>query len=184
MTVLLTNQQQQTFSRRDLIPLQPELLWRIETGVVRTLTWSEEGTPVTLGYWGATDVVGQPLSRVTPYQIECMTRVKASLVPEHLWHQALEAVLKHAQQTEELLCIFHQEPLHLRLRLLLVWLAQKFGRQVKTGKLIELRLTHQQLAEVIGATRVTVTRLLQQFEQQGIISRQQRHNIVLLELGC
>ncbi|WP_250126639.1 Crp/Fnr family transcriptional regulator [Chroococcidiopsis sp. CCMEE 29] len=179
MTVLLANHQQRTFSRRDLIPLQPELLWRIETGVVRTLTWSEEGTPVTLGYWGATDVVGQPLSRVTPYQIECITTVEASLVPEHLWHQVLEAVLKHAQQTEELLCIFHQEPLHLRLRLLLVWLAQKFGRQVETGKLIDLRLTHQQLAEVIGATRVTVTRLLKQFEREGIIKRSHRQPLIL-----
>jgi CRP-like cAMP-binding protein len=45
--------------------------------------------------------------------------------------------------------------------------------------LIDLRLTHQDIAEIIGSTRVTVTRLLNAFEKQGIIQRMQRRFIVL-----
>lgn len=56
-----------------------------------------------------------------------------------------------------------------------MWLAQKFGREVEQGQLIDLRLTHTDIAEVIGGTRVTVTRLLSQFEQDGIINRPRRH---------
>jgi CRP-like cAMP-binding protein len=78
MTAVSLNLRQQVFSHRDLIPLQPNSLWRIERGVVRPLTWTETGTPVTLGYWGAGDVVGQPLSRISLYQIECLTSAEVS----------------------------------------------------------------------------------------------------------
>ncbi len=44
---------QQVFSRGDSIPPWPDVLWRIEGGAVRSMTWSEEGTLITLGYWGS-----------------------------------------------------------------------------------------------------------------------------------
>lgn len=169
---------QRTFSRYDLIPLQSNVLLRIERGAVRTLTWSEEGTIVTLGYWGEGDLVGQPLSNVQPYQIECLTGVEASLIPAHEWVQVLDAIFQHIQQVEEILYIVRQDSIHQRLLQLLIWLARKFAREVEQGQLIELRLTHQEIAEVIGTTRVTVTRLLSQLEQEGII-RRRRHFIVL-----
>lgn len=170
---------QRTFSCRDLIPLQSDALWKITWGAVRTLTWDEEGRPTTLGYWGPGDVVGQPLSRIDPYQIECLTSVEAELIPFHQFHQVLDALFLHTQQAEELLSIVRNERMHSRLQQILVWLAQKFGREVNSGRLIDLRLTHQAIAEVIGTTRVTVTRLLNQFEREGVISRPRRHYIVL-----
>jgi CRP-like cAMP-binding protein len=45
--------------------------------------------------------------------------------------------------------------------------------------MIDLRLTHEDIATIIGSTRVTVTRLLNSFEKQGIIQRMQRRFIVL-----
>jgi CRP-like cAMP-binding protein len=170
---------QRSFSYRDLIPLQPDALWHINWGAVRTLTWNEEGTPITLGYWGPGDVVGQPLSRIQPYQIECLTSVEVCYVSSGECFQAIEALLLHIQQAEEILTIVRHERMHSRLQQLLVWLARKFGRSVQSGLLIDLRLTHQAIAEAIGTTRVTVTRLLNEFEREGIISRPKRHFIVL-----
>lgn len=46
--------------------------------------------------------------------------------------------------------------------------------RVEQGQLIDLRLTHQEIAEVIGTTRVTVTRLLKQFEREAIITSRRR----------
>lgn len=174
-----SNLSQHTFKRRDLIPSQHSLLWQIDVGVVRTFTWDEAGKPSALGYWGPGDVVGQPLSRLNPYQIECLTNVEVSILPAHLWHQVLDTILLHVQQVEKLLSIIHCEPIHLRLMQLLVWLAQKFGREVDQGQLIDLPLTHQEIAEVIGTSRVSITRLLKQFEQDAIISRPYRNYIIL-----
>lgn len=62
----------------------------------------------------------------------------------------------------------------------MVWLSEKFGRDVEQGKLIELNVTHQEMAEVLNTTRVTVTRLLQQFEDEGNLLRHKRRIILRL----
>jgi hypothetical protein len=50
------------FKRRDSLPLSKTVLWQIESGAVRTLTFTEGGTIIPLGFWGIGDIVGQPLS--------------------------------------------------------------------------------------------------------------------------
>lgn len=178
-SAVLANLRQQVFNRRDFIPLQPDYLWRIEQGAVRTITWAEDGSLITLGYWGLGDVIGKPLSRVSPYEVECLTSVEASILPSHLRHHVLDAEMQHMQQAEELLIIVHCKRAHLCLMQLLQWLAQRFGREVHQGKLINLPLTHQEIAETTGLTRVTITRLLNQFEREGMI-RQCRGHLILL----
>jgi len=171
---------QRLFSRRELIPPEPDILWRIERGVVRTLTWSENGTSITLGYWSFGDLIGYPLSKVRPYQIECLTSVEASIVPSYIWHKDIKAMISHIQQAEELLSIVHRQPTSLRLWKFLLWLGEKFGRNLEQGKLIDLNITHQEMAEVLNTTRVTVTRLLIQFEEEGKIFRHKRSIILCL----
>jgi len=146
---------------------------------MRTITWREAGTVTTLGYWGVGDVVGKSLSQTEPYQIECLSSVRASVLPLHLWYPALNGVLCHIQQVEQLLSIVHSKPAQLCLTQFLRWLAQKFGCEVNHGKLITLRLTHQEIAETVGMNRVTVTRLLNQFERDGLIRRYRQYLIVL-----
>ncbi|MGJ5672107.1 MAG: Crp/Fnr family transcriptional regulator [Nostochopsis sp.] len=177
---LSSNLPQRIFTRREVIPARNDVLWRIERGAVRTLTWSEDGTFITLGYWGLGDLIGYPLSRVKPYQIECLTSVEVSIVPPHHWNQDVDALITHIQQAEELLSIVHRKPISIRLWQFLVWLSEKFGRDVEQGKLIELSVTHQEMAEVLNTTRVTVTRLLQQFEEEGNLLRHKRRIILCL----
>lgn len=172
----------QTFSRREMIPLGADVLWLIDRGVVRTTTWNEEGAMVTLGYWGAKDIVGQHLSRLSPYQIECLTSVEALPCPRSQWHLLTDALIASAYQREELLNITRSGKVRQRLLYLLRWLAAKFGRDVNLGCLIDLRLTHQELAEAIGTTRVTITRLLKDFEQEDSISRVRGHIVILPKL--
>jgi len=75
--------------------------------------------------------------------------------------------------------ILHCRSVESSLLQLFGWLAKRFGQEVERGQLIDLRLTHQDIAELIGSTRVTITRLLNDLEKQGIIKRVQRQFIVL-----
>ncbi len=168
-----------TFERSEFLPLPPDKLWKIERGVVRTITWNEDGVLVSLGYWGCGDIVGQPLSRLVTHKIECLTEVECILLPSHLWCQVIDAIISHIQQTEELLNIIHIRPTHLRLWEFLGWLSRKFGRKVEQGRMIDLRLTHQQISEATGMTRVTVTRLISKFQKSGIIVRDRQRLVVL-----
>jgi CRP-like cAMP-binding protein len=161
-----------------MFPSQSKVLWKIEYGIVRTFTYNEAGTRSVLGYWGREDVVGLPLSRLSPYEIECMTDVNVRVLPQSSWQYAVEAILSHNQQIEELLYINSYERTHQRLLYFLMWLSKKFGQPVHEGKLIAIPLTHEAIADSVGSTRVTITRLLKQFEREGVINRQRR-SIVL-----
>jgi CRP-like cAMP-binding protein len=169
------------FARRSLLPASRDYLWQIETGVVRSLTVLEDGTSVTLGLWGAGDVVSQVLSKTEPYQMECLTSVEATRIPLDRWHLVNEVLIRHIQQYQEFLEILHYRSVDVSLLRLLNWLAKKFGQEVQKGQLIDLHLTHQEISEIIGTTRVTVTRLLNDFEKQGIIERLSRKRIILQE---
>lgn len=166
------------FARRSLLPLKQDYLWQIEVGVVRTVTSLEDGTIVTLGLWGPGDIVSRVLSKADPYQIECLTAVEATILPLDRWHLVNEAIILHVHQFQEFLEILHCRSVDASLLRLLSWMAKKFGQEVHRGHLIELHLTHQEISEIIGTTRVTVTRLLNSFEKQGIIERLPRKFIV------
>lgn len=58
-----------------------------------------------------------------------------------------------------------------RLYFLLQRLAIQQGTQVNNGTQIDLKLTHQELATMIGSTRSTVTRMLNELEEEGKIQR-------------
>jgi CRP-like cAMP-binding protein len=170
-----------SFDRRALMPLRDNRFWQIEAGLVRTSTVLEDGTLITFGLWGPGDIVGKTLAGVNPYQIECLSPVEA-LSLSFMENQPLgKIVFSHLQQLQELTVIRSYKRVETMLAQLLGWLGQKFGREVVEGKLIELRLTHQDLGDILGITRVTVTRTLNQLEQQGLIERLPLHQIILRE---
>ena len=167
------------FKRRSILPLNPETIWLIDSGVVRTLTWFEDGSCATLGLWGEGDLVGSALSASRAYEIECLTDVRAKVIPKAQWYLHTEAMILHIQKNEEFLKIVHCRQAEIAIMHLLNWLVKRFGSQVEQGELINLRLTHQEMAEMIGTTRVTMTRILNNFERQGLIQRQQ-HLLILM----
>lgn len=171
------------FKRRTIFPddIYTYNLWKIKAGVVRTSTWLEDGSIVTLGVWGEGDLVGQALSKTNPYTIECFTEVEAINFSWQNEDHLTINLLSQIQQFEELSIIRSSKKLDIALIKFLTWLAKKFGRQIETGYLIDFKLTHQDLAEILGVTRVSVTRSLKQIEEQGIIERLSLSRILLRE---
>jgi CRP/FNR family transcriptional regulator len=53
-------------------------------------------------------------------------------------------------------------------------LAKKHGVRDAHGTIIDLKITHQELAEMVGTSRETVTRVLARLKEQGIIEIAQR----------
>lgn len=168
-----------TFSRRSIIPAHRKTAWKIETGIARTLTWLEDGTIVPLGIWGVGDIIGGAFLQTNPYQIEALTDVKVRPLLLKDWQPSQEMFLSYLQYTQELMVIRSSRKAEEALLKLLSWLAKKFGSEVDNGYAINCKLTHQDLAEFSGLTRVTVTRILSQLEQQGIIHRISRQLVIL-----
>ncbi len=167
------------FTYREQLPLYPDRLWRIERGVVRTLTWNEQGEIVALGLWGPSELVGQPLSTLGAYQIECLTAVEATLLIPPQWGELGATIAQQFQQAEMLASFGKQNLTRTKLMNHLGWIARKFGCDIPEGRAIDLRLTHQELAELVGTTRVTVTRLLGELEKEELLYRTQKQRLIL-----
>ncbi len=159
------------FPQRSFIPSEVDTLWKITKGVVRTVTWNDAGTPISLGLWTVGDVVGLALSRVHPYEIECLTPVQVQAIPRSHWRHLTEQLIDHAQESQQLLAIIRQERIRDRLLAFLHWLSYKFGHAHGEGRVIELKLSHRAIAEILGTSRVTVTRTLGQLEEEGLMQR-------------
>ncbi len=69
-----------------------------------------------------------------------------------------------------------------RLTALLLELGRKYGVKKKNGVLIDVRLTNEELAGMIGSTPETVSLALGSLKRRGLIERDQ-HKVVLLNEG-
>ena len=167
------------FKPGDELSLDANYLWLIVTGVVKSYTISEEGNFITLGFWGTDDLLVRSLSQIAPYALKCISEVSALAIPEDRWQEVSRQMLHHAQQTQQLIYILRSPRIYQRLWLFLEWLAAKFGWKVEQGKLIDIKLTHQELADAINTTRITVTKTLNQFENEGRILRPRTKCIIL-----
>lgn len=157
------------FKRRELFPLSYSQLWRIETGLVRTLTWDTQGHVFVLGLWSTGDVVGPSLSDAEFYRIECLSSVTACLLsPSYHCHRS--ELLSYLRRTEQLLQIAQMRSVKDRLICFLDYLVHQFGQEVDQGIRLKFHLTHQDIADVINSSRVTVTRLMGDLHRQGKIS--------------
>ena len=65
-----------------------------------------------------------------------------------------------------------------RLALELVNLAERFGAADRRGTVINLPISHETLAEIVGASRQQVTEYLNEFDREGLILREGRRIIV------
>ena len=65
-----------------------------------------------------------------------------------------------------------------RLARVLLQLSEKYGQDVGRGTLINVHLTHEDLANLIGTSRETVTTQLSKFTRLGFLTREAKHFIV------
>jgi CRP-like cAMP-binding protein len=164
-----------TCKRREMLPRKTNYLWKIESGVVRSLTWNEDGQVICSGLWAEGDLIGSELSQLFPYEMECLTDVQLIEIPRSEWGDHVDVIIRRNQTSEFLLKIAHSRAKDEALRLLLAWLTDRFGEDdQRHGRLIGLQLTHQEIAELIGSTRVTVTRIINDLEKIGFLSRKGR----------
>nr|MCU0537277.1 Crp/Fnr family transcriptional regulator [Hydrococcus sp. Prado102] len=99
----------------------------------------------------------------------------------HLKEIILPQIIHRLQQTEFLLAISGVRQIQERLHHLLLWLKQNFGQEVAQGYRLSIRLTHQELANICGTTRVTISRLMGKLKQQGKITYDRDRHIIFFQ---
>lgn len=161
--------------------LPANLCWRIEQGYVWLARWCPGSDPLTLGVWGPGEQVNPVLIGLTGIELRSLSPV---VVEEVEATPAMERAFLEDQlrQAAILLLLSRVRPAEFRLLQLLDWLASRFGTVTSQGVKLsfgEKPLTHQQLAEISGMTRVTVTKALSHFRQSGVITGQEGGALLL-----
>ncbi|MEO1591735.1 MAG: Crp/Fnr family transcriptional regulator [Cyanobacteria bacterium J06632_22] len=165
----------QRFKRREQLPTAS--LWRLECGIVRVVTWNDSGDVIPLGFWGAGSLVGGALVAADPYEIQALTPVVAERL-SHLTPIPEDIFVAQTRQTAAFVKILHCRQVEERLLRFFCWLMDQFGQSTPEGACLPFRLTHQELADAIATTRVTVTRTLRQLEAEGYLKWSRTEKVV------
>ncbi len=81
------------------------------------------------------------------------------------------------QSDEVIESLLHRE-VSTRLATLLLNLVDRFGEQNHAGPMLDVRLTHQDLANMIASTREAVSKVMSEFQREGVIEVKNRRIVI------
>ncbi|HAA27475.1 MAG TPA: hypothetical protein DCE56_07060 [Cyanobacteria bacterium UBA8553] len=174
------------FAKGEEIPLVSQGIWQVGRGIVQLSTLCQNGEEVWLGWAEPSTFFCLWFSHLKIYQATALSDVHLTWfslaeinASPRLTQIILPQVVRRMRQTEALLAIAGQRRVEDRLQYLLLLMKQEIGQPVEEGTRLSVRLTHQNLANAIGTTRVTITRLLSKLRGAGeIIIDRDRHIII------
>ncbi len=82
------------------------------------------------------------------------------------------------QSDEVIESLLHRE-VSCRLATLLLNLNERFGEENGAGRLIDVRLTHQDLANMIASTREAVSKVMSEFQRDGVVESRNRRIAII-----
>lgn len=157
--------------------------WRVEDGYLRVASWSDQSEVCTYGLWGPGDLVIPSLITVDPRQLLALSSaVIEAADPSREEREAF--LLDQSLQSCTLLRLSRTRPAESRVLQLLLWIGERFGRVNSRGislSLEDMNLTHRHLAQISGLTRVTVTKAISHFRQEGFLLKDGADELLLRE---
>lgn len=173
------------FCPGEQIPCPPQVIYLCTRGVVLVTTCHAGGEEGVLGLMTPGLPFGVPLSGAHPYIATALTQTRLHKInfadlnrSPQLVHQFLPYLLERLRYNEEFLAVTNQRRVQERFVALLILLAKRTGHRTEQGIALDIRLTHQQIASAINATRVTVTRLMGRCRELGLILDHPRHMLI------
>lgn len=170
----------------------PDIFW-IERGMVRMYQITDDGSELTLHLFRAPSFFPMMLylsHRPSSYYFQVVDEVIARKAPGLVVKQFLrenndvlfDLTIRFADGITGLLLRIEElaaPRIRQRLVSLLLYLTQAFGRQDGTHWVVDLRLSHDDLASWIGTARETISRQMEKLEKEGLVTRQNRRLIIV-----
>ena len=161
-------------------------IWQVYRGVVQLSKVDVVGKEIILGWATPNHAFDNRGNSSVIYRVQALSDVYLRcLTPQYLkiYPQVLTELIAKLSyrliKTEQLLTITAIKRVEERLWELLVMLKEEMGQPVLEGTRLTVRFTHQNLANAIGATRVTVTRVLGDFQTKEWIAFDRDRHIII-----
>ena len=179
----------QQYEKGDEILVSESEIWQIYRGVVQLSKIQQNGNEIILGWVSANGVFGNNLDSSQMYRAIALSDVYAKRYSSQdvfkqplLAKQFLTQFSDRLIKSQKLLSIISIRRVEDRLKQLLLMLQQEIGQPKDDGVRLQVRFTHQHLAEAIHTTRVTVTKVLGDFQARGSIYFDDARHIVIKDL--
>ncbi len=176
------------YHKGEMIPFEPETIWQVQTGMVKLTTFLVNGQEAVIGLAGAAAPFGASLTVLPLYEATALVDTRLWRIPIaefatsiQLQRRLLPQINQRLKQAELLLAMHGQPRVLDRLYNLLQMLKQEIGQPVPEGTRLSIRLTHEELAATCCTTRVTITRLMSQLQQQGKLIVDMKYHLILKE---
>ncbi len=188
----LEDQQLHFCEKGEMIKLRVQGGWQIYRGIAQMSQLNNDGDEILLGWMKAGEFIGLDLSfsQLDFYHAIALSDVylkwyskKAIQLNPQLSNLVLGQTIKRLRLTESLLAIASYKRVEERLVALLQLLVQDLGQPHDDAIRLQVRLTHQMLANAIGTTRVTVTRILGELQNKGQVSFDSNRHLLIHNLG-
>lgn len=173
---------------------RPEFIYLLETGYVKLVALDERGAERILNIFRPGDVFGEILFSVErrPFDAVALDEARVAILPRATFLGFLQSsnqwglnfirmVSERLFVAERDLAAFSRTWTRPRLTHLLMKLAENLGESGADGVLIRVPVTHEALANMIGASRVRVTSTLNQLQREGLLSKRGRFIVVRTE---
>lgn len=160
-----------------------DLFW-IKSGIVKFSHLTEQGSEITIDLLKRGDVIGcfqnnslsqemeetaQALGEVNYYRIAYSDfKAMMSHQAELAWY-VIEDMYARKQRVERKLRTILTQPVEMRVIRTLLELAGMFGIRCTHGYTLEIHLTQQEVADLVGASRSVVSTVLNDFRNRGML---------------
>ena len=151
------------------------------------LNRSDYGTKeVVVGWVTANHAFSNTINGTSSYRAIAMTdvylkqyRQKEIKQNPQLARQLLSELSYRLVQSERMIAIISLKRIEDRLRELLILLKAEMGHPVNNGVRLTARFTHQNLADAICTTRVTITRIFGDLQNQNLIEFDRDRHLII-----
>ncbi|MGF1587825.1 MAG: Crp/Fnr family transcriptional regulator [Pleurocapsa sp.] len=174
------------YQKGDEISVLDSGIWQVYRGVVQLSRVQPDGTEIISGWVTANGIFGNIVDNSVLYRAVALGDVYAKRYSSldavrypSLARQFLAQFSDRLVKSQQLLAIIAIRRVEERLIQLLLMLKQEIGQTVTDGVRLQVRFTHQHLAEAIHTTRVTITRILGDLQNQGLIYFDDERHIVI-----
>jgi CRP/FNR family transcriptional regulator, cyclic AMP receptor protein len=164
----------------------------IESGQVKLLMLSPEGRECIVAIYTAGDIFGELCLSGKGERLETATAMEETelrVVPCHQFFDLLRSdsllegfvrylSVRIADQYKVITQLATADSEH-RLGTTLLELARRLGKKQRHAVIIEHKISHEELSEMVGTTRPRVSEFMQRFRELGLIETSARHCLVV-----
>ena len=164
------------YQKGEEIPLIDSGFWQVYKGVVQLNRFNGSEREVVVGWVTSNHAFGNDINGTSYYSALAISNVylrhyKPQQVEQNpqLARLLLSELSYRLLKSEQMIAITSMTKIENRLLSLLSMLKEEMGHPVANGTRLTVRFTHQNIADAVCTTRVTITKVLGELQNQNLL---------------